>query len=447
MVRVAPKPRPPVTPPAKDPLGSTAASVLKDGKVTDAEWQKKLQPQLQKAAVESPEVRAFLDVFADGKITFEKNAALGAGDLLRAHGYEVPGRDSGITFDVRVVVDGNAAAPDQAFETLSTLTRTSNSKIAIGVVDGGFSAHPALMDNLSPNGKTIKAAYGAALGKEFGKRSADAKREGAIHGTHVAGIAARGTPRIQAALMAVPLETAAEVTGAATHTAVRPPPEKQPLVLALDHAAKNGAQVINVSIEAYVTPEEVAAFKKVMDKHPNTLFVFGAGNDQYQLGSATEGDKSLAEQLRCPNMVVVGASYPDGGRWGKSNYGKDFVQLAARGHYISSADGDGDGFRIESGTSMAAPNITNLAAKCRMLHPALSPAQLVTLMSITSDENHSWKDAVASGGTVNNDRAMTAAATLALLASGKQLEAALDTLGVSATERPRIKTAVDALSR
>ncbi|MBK7556267.1 MAG: S8 family serine peptidase, partial [Flavobacteriales bacterium] len=132
---------------------------------------------------------------------------------------------------------------------------------------------------------------------------------------------------------------------------------------------------------------------------------------------------------------------------GKSNYGKDFVQLAARGHYISSADGDGDGFRIESGTSMAAPNITNLAAKCRMLHPALSPAQLVTLMSITSDENHSWKDAVASGGTVNNDRAMTAAATLALLASGKQLEAALDTLGVSATERPRIKTAVDALSR
>jgi subtilisin family serine protease len=435
-------PGPGAQPPAADEL----AAVARDTRITDAEWRTRLQPHLERQPLESPELRRFLDVFANGKMKFEGAAAAGAAALLRKHGYEVPDRGSGVELDVRVVADGNAAAPDPTFEALCERLGATASRISIAVVDGGFSRHPMLDDNLSADGKTLRAAYGAALGQAFGKRSPDAEREGAIHGTHVAGIATRGTSRIQASLFAVPLATAAEASGEPAPAPVRTPPSRQPLALALEQAAAGGARVVNVSIETFVTPREVAALKKVMERHPDTLFVFGAGNDRYELGSAAEGDKTLVEQLKLPNLAVVGASYPDGGRWGDSNFGAAYVQLAARGHLIASADGDGDGFVVLSGTSMATPNITNLAAKCRILAPALTPAQLIALMMATSDAHPTWKDAAASGGTVNPERAMTAAAAFALVTRGKTPSAALDALEVPAAERPPIERALEALA-
>ena len=180
-----------------------------------------------------------------------------------------------------------------------------------------------------------------------------------------------------------------------------------------------------------------------MAKHPGTLFVLGAGNDRYTLGSSPPGQRTLAESFKAPNLVVVGASLPDGGRWAQSNIGAQFVGLAARGHAIGSTDSDGDGLRTESGTSMAAPNVSNLASKCRLLNPALTPEKAVKLLAATSDAHWTWKDNSASGGTVNNERAMLGAAALALMKKGNLTATkALTQLGVPPGERERLEAAL-----
>lgn len=409
---------------------------LADQKVTDAEW-KALGPELQKSQLGAPENRQLLEAFASPNVRFDARAAEQAQQVLVAKGYDVsrPGLSAA---ELKHLTEGNVAEADLTFEALSQAVGADQATGEVAIVDGGFHAHPMLADNLAGDGKAAKAAQGTAIGQRFGKFTALEQEAGAHHGTHVAGIATKGTSQIQASLFAIPLEVPDDPQAAQKLAGPSPLPD------ALEAAAKSGAPVVNVSIESFVTPEEAQRYRQVMEQHPDTLFVFGAGNDQYELGSATEGDKSVVESFRLPNMVVVGASNPDGGRWGKSNTSEKFVDLAARGHAINSASSKGPGLIMESGTSMAAPNVSNLAAKCRLLHPALTPAKVVKLMAATSDAHHSWKGQAASGGTINADRAMQAAATLALVDKGTALPRAMEELGIPLLERSKV---AEALSR
>lgn len=412
---------------------------MADGRLTDKEWTS-VGPALKRAALGSPEHRHLLEAFADQGVRFEGRAAHEAHQVLVQGGYDVPGRAGGAApaVNVRHVVEGNVAAADETFEALShALGAGGTARVAI--VDGGFAAHPMLQDNLVGDRAAAKAAPGASIGKKLGDFTELEQQAGARHGTHVAGIATRGTSRLQASLFAVPLEVPDDPQAATK------PQRASPLPDALEAAAKTGATVVNVSIESFVTPDEAARYRAVMEKHPDTVFVFGAGNDMYELGSATEGDKSVAESFKLPNMVVVGASNPDGGRWGKSNTSEKLVDVAARGHAIASASSTGAGLVQDSGTSMAAPNVSNLVAKCRLLNPALRPAQLTRLLQVTSDAHWSWKGQVASGGTVNAERAMTGAAALALVARGTALPKALEQLQVPPDERARLTEALGLL--
>jgi len=416
------------------PLDKAAA----DKTITNAEW-KTVAGSLNKAGWGSPEGRRLLEVYADKAVSFELGAATDAHQALHAKGFDMPprkevgaGRTAAPDIELAHVIDGNVAEADHTFDRLASVVGTAG-PLPIAVIDGGFVAHEILRDNLA--GPT--SSDGEPIGKQIGEFTTAERQAGAHHGTHVAGIATRGTPRIQASLYAIPLEVPDD-----PHAASKKKTKERPLLQALEAAAKQGASVINVSIETFVTPAEAKRYQQLLDKHPNTLFVFGAGNDAYELGTQPGGDTTLAETLKRPNMVVVGASNPNGGRWGQSNTSATWVDLAARGHAINSASENG-GLIMASGTSMAAPNVSNLAAKLRMLNPSLSPAQLTKLMSLTSDPHVSWKDQVASGGTVNNDRAMNAAAALALVRGGLTLALALDRLAVPTSERPAIVKALE----
>jgi subtilisin family serine protease len=112
---------------------------------------------------------------------------------------------------------------------------------------------------------------------------------------------------------------------------------------------------------------------------PKTLFVCAAGNSNSDAGFLGDVPASLSY----PNLVSVGAVDQAGEETSFTSYGPTVLL-------------DGDGFQVESvvpggrkmkysGTSMASPNVVNLAAKLIALDPSLTPEQTIALMRKGAD--------------------------------------------------------------
>lgn len=87
---------------------------------------------------------------------------------------------------------------------------------------------------------------------------------------------------------------------------------------------------------------------------------------------------------------------------------------------------------------MAAPQVTNLAARMLVLDAALSPPALKRLMADSSDVRADWQGKVAAGGTINSERATRLAGMTGLVRAGKTVEQAADQLGLKGTERQKL---------
>lgn len=107
---------------------------------------------------------------------------------------------------------------------------------------------------------------------------------------------------------------------------------------------------------------------------PNTLWVCAAGNSDSN--ASFLGDVPASLQL--PNLIAVGAVDQAGDETSFTSYGKT-VKLYADGYQVMSYVPGGTRLRL-SGTSMASPNVANLAAKLIALDPQLTPEQTIALM-------------------------------------------------------------------
>ncbi len=107
---------------------------------------------------------------------------------------------------------------------------------------------------------------------------------------------------------------------------------------------------------------------------PDTLFVAAAGNSDSNAGF----DGAVPASLRAPNMMTVGAVNQAGDPATFTSYG-DAVVVYADGYRVPSVVPGGRVMRF-SGTSMASPNVVNLAAKLFALDPTLTPARVVDLI-------------------------------------------------------------------
>jgi subtilisin family serine protease len=87
--------------------------------------------------------------------------------------------------------------------------------------------------------------------------------------------------------------------------------------------------------------------------------------------------------LKLPNLVTVGAVDQAGEETSFTSYG-DTVVLHADGFQVESYVPGGTRMK-ESGTSMASPNVVNLAAKLFALDPKLTPGQVLALIEKTAD--------------------------------------------------------------
>jgi subtilisin family serine protease len=213
------------------------------------------------------------------------------------------------------------------------------------------------------------------------------------HGTHVAGIAVAGNPF-------------ARVYPVAMHWSHSTIPKKPTEAMARAHAANyrrivdgfKAAQVrvVNMSwrfgpgfIESALAFHGVGrdgeerkklaqqlfdierdALKAAFQSAPEILFVAGAGNED----NSADFVEYIPAGFELPNLITAGAVDQAGEETSFSTFGKTVV-VYANGFEVDSVIPGGERLKL-SGTSMAAPQVTNLAAKLFALDPKLSATQV-----------------------------------------------------------------------
>ena len=112
---------------------------------------------------------------------------------------------------------------------------------------------------------------------------------------------------------------------------------------------------------------------------PDILFVCAAGNADNDV----EFDEYIASSFELPNLITVGAVDQAGDPTSFTSFGKT-VQVYANGFEVESYVPGGARMKF-SGTSMAAPNVANLAAKMIAVDPTLTPTKVIELIKKGAD--------------------------------------------------------------
>jgi subtilisin family serine protease len=107
---------------------------------------------------------------------------------------------------------------------------------------------------------------------------------------------------------------------------------------------------------------------------PDVLFVTAAGNSDSNPGF----DEDIPSSFHLPNLISVGAVNQAGDETSFTSFG-DSVVVDANGYEVDSSIPGGSRLRL-SGTSMASPNVVNLAAKLFALNASLTPDQVIRLI-------------------------------------------------------------------
>lgn len=149
---------------------------------------------------------------------------------------------------------------------------------------------------------------------------------------------------------------------------------------------------------------------RTVKRYPRMLFVFSAGNS----GLDNDQFHHYPSRIRLPNTITVAAMNGDY-LASFSNYGLTNVDIAAPGVAILSlvpkvysTDGK-DIYSPASGTSMAAPYISNLAAQILNTNSKLKPEDVKQIILETGDEKLPLKGKLASGAAADNAKALKAA--------------------------------------
>ena len=144
--------------------------------------------------------------------------------------------------------------------------------------------------------------------------------------------------------------------------------------------------------------------KDFVGASPNTLFVFAAGND----GTDNDTIPASPANVKTDNAIAVAATNGVSSLAVFSNYGQKMVEVAAPGVAIDSTVPGDERLRM-SGTSMAAPYVTNVAGLVKDANPGLNPAGIKKILMGTVDVKDFLKGKVTSSGIVNRERAVKAA--------------------------------------
>ncbi len=171
---------------------------------------------------------------------------------------------------------------------------------------------------------------------------------------------------------------------------------------AIDYFKNSGVRVVNMSwritepqVEATLAAAEPdvakrkararavfnsmnSAMEQAIRGAPDILFVAGAGNEDEDVDFV----RSFPAGINLPNLLTVGAVDVALQPAGFTSYGKS-IDLYANGFEVPSKTPGGMAINI-SGTSLAAPQVTNLAAKLLAVNPRLTVAQVRQIIERTA---------------------------------------------------------------
>lgn len=222
------------------------------------------------------------------------------------------------------------------------------------------------------------------------------------HGTHVAGIASRGNPFARLLVARITFDYHQTPQAMTVETARRLADDYRRTA---QYFADHGVRVVNMSwgwsfkeIEGGLEAngvgkdaEERAAMARemidilseglrdAMTATPQILYVAAAGNDDNDV----EFNVTIPSGFDLPNLMVVGAVDQAGDPTSFTSGGRN-VKVYANGFQVES-DVPGGGTMKMSGTSMASPNVCNLAGKLIALKPGLTPTEVITLIEKSAD--------------------------------------------------------------
>jgi subtilisin family serine protease len=286
----------------------------------------------------------------------------------------------------------------------------------------GFSDLQSNID--SPEASEVKRALSALKPDEYKSTIEELTLASQyIHGTHVAGIAVEGNP--YARILTDRIEFGHTLLPDPCPTRELAEKDARNAQASVDFMKKYGARVVNMSWGGSVksvesdlelcgigkSPAERKALArdyfdiaknaltKAFASAPDILFIAAAGN--------SNADASFAEDIPAdivlPNLMTVGAVDRAGDEASFTSYGPTVV-AHANGYQVESVIPGGEKL-AESGTSMASPNVANLAAKMLAVNPRLKPVEVIKMISETADRSPDGRRVL-----VNPKKAVAAAA-------------------------------------
>ena len=261
----------------------------------------------------------------------------------------------------------------------------------------------------------------------YGNPDVMSDREGALHGTHVAGLigAERGN--------GLGLDGIADNVKLMILRMVPNGDEyDKDIALAIRYAVNNGAKVINMSFGKSYSPDKnwIDSAVKYAEDH-DVLIVHSAGNESDLLDEKPKFPNPWlgAWNRYANNYLTIGASsdlhITDCLTADFSNYSANLVDFFAPGVKIFSTQPVGNVYGRLDGTSFSGPIVAGIVALIRSYYPALSTTELVQLLqktvtipkdiqtcipAITKDKTlTTWKSLSKTGGIVNAYQAIKAA--------------------------------------
>jgi len=314
--------------------------------------------------------------------------------LFKGRVVQKDGKDAYIAFDRY----GNPATGE-----LAPIPRDLESRIP--AMEARIKGLSDLRSNIdSPEASVVKKQL-STLGRDDFKRVIEelGLAGNYVHGTHVAGIAMAGNPYARLVIARIEFDY---------HLLPDPCPTRELAEkTAKDYQAtvnfmkREHVRVVNMSwggsVQDYEhqlelcnvgkTPEErkkIARAYFEIDKKgltaaiasaPGILFVTAAGNSNENASFVEDIPAGLA----LPNLLTVGAVDKAGDEAPFTSYGPT-VKVDANGYQVDSFFPGGQKVAL-SGTSMASPQVANLAAKILAVSPKLNPPQVIDIIVSTAE--------------------------------------------------------------
>lgn len=288
------------------------------------------------------------------------------------------------------------------------LKTTGSSDVVVAVLDTGVDySHPDLISNIWFRPDNIPQYTDDELGTfddYHGYNAADNNGDPMDdngHGTHCAGIIGaegdndKGIAGINWKVEIMPLKFLGRSGNGSTKDAI------EAINYAIDRK-KNGVnlRVISASWGSTMYSRALEDVIRAAGQE-GILFIAAAGN------SSTDNDKRphYPSNYDLPNVISVAASDHNDELASFSNFGIKTVHIAAPGRDIRSTWLNDD-YRDASGTSMATPYVSGIAALVLANDPELSAEQLREKLLKSVDKVDSMSSKVKSGGRINAAKAL-----------------------------------------